>query len=870
MRITEKEHRNTLYWSVPINTLMEVLETQSNGLTTKEVKNRVSIFGKNTFESKSSNSALWILLSQLLNPLVGILLFAGAITLYLQETIETVVILAAVLINIVFATYQEFKAENTIEKLKAYIKNKAKVLRDGNMIELDASDLVPGDIVHISYGSRISADMRIIEATNLTVDEAILTGESVPVVKFDSIIESDLITDRTNSLFSGTYVVNGNATAIVVNTGENTEIGKIASSVSRTKKVLTPVQNAVKQISWYIFLIATVIVIVIFFLGIHRGESIASMLVLSSAVAVGAVPEALPITLTVILAIGVLNISNKGGLIRKLSAAETLGSTTLILTDKTGTLTQAKLTLGNIFLTKDIINNDFKETTSDARINLSHEQKELLKTAFYNIEATVEKVTENSNNWIYSGSAFDTIILKSIYDHIVDIRHEKKRILVSPFNSTNKYSISSDEHELVVLGAPDILIKASTLSDKEQENAENVLALLSSQGQRLIGVGIKKKKHVDDVTMENIEFLGLFTFSDPLRENISHSIKDIQAKGVDVKIITGDLPGTAKYIAHRVGINAKDDEILSGEQIRKFTDDELKVVLPKIKIFVRVTPEDKLRIGNLYRALSEVVAMTGDGVNDSPALKSMDIGISLASGSDVAKSAADMILLDNNFKTITDTITEGHKIRANIQKVFVYLMSSSLDEVFVIAGALIVGLALPLNALQIIWVNIITGTLPALAFAYDSNHSIYKNKKGSHIFGFKVKFMALGLGIFSSLLLFFLYMFLMKYFSYDTLLARSIFFVCFVTYNLTISYSFRNLDKLITQYNPFSNMRLNLANIIALILIVATMIIPGMQQVFDVTYIPFALLWIIVLWNVLNLGVIEVTKWVFMKLAHRF
>lgn len=865
MRITEKEHQNTLYWSVPTETLMEVLETNTQGISSDEVKSRVNVFGKNILASKKSYSTFWILMSQLFSPLIGILVFAGGVTWYLQEIIETVVIFGAVFINIAFATYQEFKAENTIEKLQAYIKNKAKVLRNGNITEIDASELVPGDIVYISYGNRVSADMRILESTNLTVDEAILTGESIPVVKSVGVIESDLITDRTNSMFSGTYVVNGNATAVVVNIGANTEIGKIATSVSQTEKVLTPVQHAVKQISWYIFLIALVIVVFIFFLGIHRGESVASMLVLSSAVAVGAVPEALPITLTVILAIGVLNISKKGGLIRKLSAAETLGSTTLILTDKTGTLTEGKLTLGNIFLIKDIIDKQNIESAIDIRTHITHEQKELLRIAWYNIESTVEKVTDVKENWIYSGSAFDTIILKSIYEHNINIEQDKKRLLISPFNSTNKYSISSNEQELVILGAPDILLKASTLSDTEKNAVEQALVVLSEQGKRLVAVCTKKKTDFTDIKFENLDFLGICTFSDPLREHVANSIKHITSKGIDVKIITGDLAGTAKYIAHKVGINASDEEILSGEQIRKFTDDELQVVLPNIKIFVRVTPEDKLRIGNLYRSLGEIVAMTGDGVNDSPALKSMDIGISLASGSDVAKSAADMILLDNNFKTITDTITEGHTIRSNIQKVFVYLMSNSLDGVFVITGAIITGLALPLNALQIIWVNIITGTLPALAFAYDTNHATYKNKKGAGIFEFKVKFMALGIGALGSSLLFILYYILVQHIT-DITLARSIFFACFSTYILTISYSFRNLDKLIISYNPFSNHRLNIANIIAFTLIVATIYIPYMQNVFDVTSIPLQLLWIPLAWNISNVWVVEFTKWVFIKI----
>ncbi|MES2623503.1 MAG: cation-transporting P-type ATPase [Patescibacteria group bacterium] len=860
MRTHEKEHQNTIYWAVPVHTLEEVLETSQNGLTDEEAKQRLLKYGGNTFEAKNVHTPLRIILSQIMNPLIGILLCAAAVTFYLNEHIETVAILIAVFINIIFGTYQEFKAENTIDKLKNYIKNKARVLRDGKITEIDAIELVPGDIVHISYGNRVPADARILESTNLTVDEAILTGESMAVTKSNIEVTSDIITDRKNSLFCGTYIVNGNATVLIVNTGDHTEIGKIANSVSGTKRAPTPVQHAVAQISWYILLITITIVLFVFFLGIYRGQSVSEMLVLSAAIAVGAVPEALPITLTVILSIGVLNISKKGGLIRKLSAAETLGSTTLILTDKTGTLTKAELTLGNIFLTDELLQKTLVEKSG-----FTHAQKELLQTAAYNTEATVEKVTDDTSNWIYSGSAFDTIILKSV--HAQGLEEDKKNpyTLISPFNSTNKYSISSDSSQNIISGAPDILLRASTLSEDEQEHILEKIQTLSTEGKRLIAVGQKAKKHSDDSSIEGLHFLGLFTFSDPLRENISKSIHEIQAKGIAVKIITGDLPGTAKYIAHKVGIDVTDEEILNGEQIRKFTDDELSTVLPNIKLFVRVTPEDKLRIGTLYRKLGEIVAMTGDGVNDSPALKAMDIGISLASGSDVAKSAADMILLDNNFKTITDTITEGHKIRSNIQKVFVYLMSNSLDVVFVITGALITGLALPLNALQILWVNVITGTLPALAFAYDSNHSVNKNKKGESIFDYRIRFMAVGLGVFSSMLLFFLYSYLVHSIA-DAVIARSVFFVCFATYILTISYSFRNLDKMIYHYNPFSNVRLNIANGVALILIAYTIWSPFMQNIFDVHHIPLVYIWIIIAWNLFNLCVVEFTKWLFIRM----
>jgi Ca2+-transporting ATPase len=413
------QHEHMPYWNISEQNLFDILQTKKEGLSRTEQEKRIRQHGKNTFEEKRKITVFDIIISQTLNPLIVILLFAAGVTLYLKETVETVVILLSCGINIAFGTYQESKAENTIEKLQSYIKNKAKVLREGNIIEIDAADLVVGDIVHISYGSRVPADIRILEETNILVDEAILTGESIPVKKEVGVCAGDTITERSNTVFCGTYVVNGNATGVVVSTGNNTEIGKIASSVSSTKKVLTPVQNAVKQISWYIFLLATVIVIFIFILGIRRGESVGSMLVLSSAVAVGAVPEALPITLTVILAIGVMNISKKGGLIRKLAAAETLGSTTLILTDKTGTLTKAELVLTNIFLTQDLASGHAIHGSLQEKTSFTSEQKELLKKCIqsltvFNIDiilashlkTDIDDVANNVDYFVYDKNNF--------------------------------------------------------------------------------------------------------------------------------------------------------------------------------------------------------------------------------------------------------------------------------------------------------------------------------------------------------------------------------------------------------------------------------------------------------------------------------
>jgi Ca2+-transporting ATPase len=308
--------------------------------------------------------------------------------------------------------------------------------------------------------------------------------------------------------------------------------------------------------------------------------------------------------------------------------------------------------------------------------------------------------------------------------------------------------------------APDILIKNSLLDENLKEKYLKKIDLLSSEGKRLVAIAKKSGEQEKNIhfNLSNLNFLGLFVFADILRKDIHKSIEQIQTTGIVVKMITGDLPGTAKYIGHKVGILAKNEEILTGSQLAMLSDTDLLEILPKIKIFARVTPEDKLKIGKLYQQLGEIVAMTGDGVNDSPALKAMDIGISLSSGSEVAKSAADMVLLKDNFSTIVGTILVGHNIKNNMQKVFVYLMSDSLDEVFVITGSLIMGLALPLTALQIIWVNILTGTLPALAFAYGKNYRITKESK--NIFDFKVKFLALGIGTFSSFLLFILPLFI--------------------------------------------------------------------------------------------------------------
>lgn len=831
------------FYNLDFGTVLEALDTTTSGLTHTEAKKRQEEFGKNEFQEQKKRGVMRVFFSHFFNPLIFILLFASGITIYLQEVVETIVIWLAIFVNLFFSTYQEYRAENAIDQLKKLIKNRALVLRGGQSEEIDSSELTVGDIVLIQYGSRVPADIRLIEAHDLKVDESMITGESLPVSKHTDIVTNEVLSDRKNYVLSGTLVTNGNGVGVVTHIGAQTEIGKIAESISNTKKVLTPVQTAVKNISWYIFFIALGIVFFIFLLGLFRGEDFYDMLVLASAVAVGAVPEALPIALAMILAIGVLTISKKGGLIRKLVATETLGSTTLVLTDKTGTLTEGNLQLENILLWKK---DGFEANDFSRDKKLHPDQEMVLIQASQNFSRT-------------STNAFEVILNKTL--QTCDARelpiHAK---IITPFNSTNKYSVSQNHDIYTVVGAPDILVQNASLSDQEKEYALERIQTLSTQGKRLIAVAEKKTK--DSFQLQELTILGVFVLSDILRKDIKKQISEITAHGISVKIITGDLPGTALYIAHQVGLHVLEQQILTGAQLRELTDEELLQIIPEIKVFARVTPEDKLRIGKLYQQLGEIVAMTGDGVNDSPALKAMDIGIALSSGSEVAKSAADMILLRDDFKTIVETITVGRSIKKNIQKVFVYLMSNSLDSVFVVTGSLIVGLALPITALQIIWVNILTGTLPALAFAYDKTKDVRSVTKD--IFNRKVKVLALGIGTISSFFLFILHYALSKNID-DGAVAQAVFFLCFAVYILIIAYSFRDLDKYIWQYNPFSNWRLNAGVVFGLVFIVATVYTSVGQQIFSLVAVPYEYLWILFAWLFFNVWIVEFAKFLFRK-----
>lgn len=861
-------------WSLPLDEIYDELKTGREGITEDEARVRRGRFGDNTLPKSRGLNALTIFLHQFGSPLIFVLIGASVLTVLLNEWLDTSVILFAILLNVALGFYQEYRADRALEKLTSYVRERARVVRRGIEQEIDSSVIAPGDVITVSAGSRVPADARIVVENGLGIDESILTGESLAVrKKTDVVSKGAIVADRANMLHAGTLVVEGHGVAVATGVGANTEIGKIARLVAETDKEQTPLQKSVWRLAWIIFALVVVLVGGLLYLGLSRGEGLLEMLLVASAVAVGAIPESLPIALTVILAIGVERIAGRRGIIRNLAAAETLGSATLIMTDKTGTLTQANMRLVGILSKAELASGQAFSFSSKLE-NLTEEKRKLMELSLLGTDSVLTNPSEAKEKWIFSGRPIESNIAKAANEHDFDVIGfaKERRFSLLDFNSTNKFSIARDKKDgtTVVIGAPDVLLSRSKLTKDDYVAIEKQIHDISTGGKRILGIARLPKTRLKDalsaspIDAENLDFSGMLIFSDPLRDEAPEALKRIEALGAKVIMLTGDLKGTALAVGKELGWDVNEGNVVSGEELRRMSDAELSASLSKIRIFARVTPEDKLRIGKLYQQQGEVVAMTGDGVNDAPSLKAMDIGIALGSGSDVAKSIADLVLLDDNFKIIVAAIEEGRRILGNIRKAFVYLLSNALDEVFLIGGALLAGLPLPLNALQIIWVNLFTGSLPALSYAFDENFDVSRAGKKSvgEIFNTEVKVLTIGIGIATSALLFVLYWALLAY-GIELDAAKSILFICFASYILVAAFSLRSLHRPIFSYPLFTNRYLNWSVLSAAALLIVTVTVPWFQHAFGIAPPPLSLLWIVAVWLVINIVLIEGAKWFF-------
>ncbi len=800
-----------------------------------------------------------IFLRQFQSPLIIVLIVASALTILIEHYRDAFFILTAVIVNTALGFYQEYKADKALAELTTYLRQRARVIREGAEREIDADFLVPGDLIRLSQGDRVPADARLIFVNDLQIDEAILTGESLPASKsVDPSAPDASVGDQDSIAFAGTLVTQGVATALVCRTDSSTELGKIAALVGASEKEETPLQRSIRIFSVRSSIVLCALTLTVFCIGILTGHSFVEMFLTSVAVAVAAIPEGLPVAMTVILAVGVERMARRKGVVRKLVAAEALGSATLILTDKTGTLTQAKLQLSGVHPTKGF------------------DERALFVRALFNTNVLIENPGDPMKEWRMSGRVLETALVCAAEErgiHLRDLSKAGEVIQSVPFNSANKFSASlvvepDGQHRLLFFGAPDILVLHSALGDAARAEILARIDELAASGERVLGVASKALEPTKDFSFEkstrllHISFDGLITFRDPVRPKVPHAIKSLEQAGIKVVVVTGDHRGTAEAIAKDAGIEVPAGASIDAERLSRLSDAELDALLPSLKVFARVTPEDKVRILTAFQRAGEIVAMTGDGVNDAPSIKQADVGIAMGSGTEVSRGVADLVLLDDDFETIAAAVDEGRQILNNIRKVIVYLFSSVADGLFLIGGSLILGVPLPLNALQILWVNFFSDSFPAVAFAFEKgidglarrSHATSKN-----LFDPVMRFLILVVGVVTSALLFALYWLLLRS-GFDATLVHTFIFACFGTYTLFLPFALRSLEKGIFSYPLFSNPYLVAGVALGGALMLLAVYMPLLQGVLDTVSLPFPWFLGVVAVGLFNVMLVELGK----------
>lgn len=849
-------------WALPVAEIADALQTDvQKGISADEAKERLKLFGLNSIEKSERASWFSILLNQCKSPLILILLFASGVTFFIAHYRDALFILAAVIVNTILGFYQEYKAEKALTELKTYLKQRTRVIRDDKEREIDATQVVPGDIIRLAQGDRVPADGRLVFVNDFQIDEAILTGEALPVSK--SIKPANNVAalgDQRSMLFAGTLVTQGIGTAVVCRTGFSTELGNIATLVAESRREETPLQRAIRTFSIRAGILISIVAFLIFGVGIAVGYSWVEMFLTSVAIAVAAVPEGLPIAMTVILAVGVQRMARRKGVIRKLVAAETLGSTTVILTDKTGTLTMANMALSSVVPAE------------------GEKKEEILGMALLNTSVLIENPGDQPAKWRMNGRVLEMSLVQSAALQGVfadDIKKKSSVLSFLPFNAVNKFSVSlvreGGKQKLIFFGAPDVFITHSTLTPIAQEEMLKTIDSLARSGELVVGVASKEIEAKEDfafskdLKITGLSFKGLITLRDPVRPSAKEAIRRVELAGIRTMLVTGDHRGTAEAIAREVGMDIREGSVLDAVALRLLSDEDLKKRLPLVRVISRVSPLDKLRIVKMLQEMGEVVAMTGDGVNDAPSIKQADIGIAMGSGTEVARDVADLVLLDDNFETIAAAVEEGRQILHNIRKVLVYLLSSVADELFLIGGALIAGMTLPLNALQILWVNFFSDSFPAIAFAFEKDGggtSRHPRDAKAGLFDPLMKFLILFIGLFTSALLFILYWSLLRA-GFPEELVRTFIFASFGSYTLFLAFSVRNLEKSIFAYPTFSNRFLVAGTGIGIVLMGAAIYTPFLQTLLDTVSLPLPWLLGVAAVGVVNIAAVECGKWIF-------
>lgn len=723
------------YYTKEIEEVMKEFQTSEDGLTSEQAKELLVKNGKNELPKPKQDSIIKLFFDQFKNPIELILVVTVILSFVAGETIDAIALIFIIMVDVLMGTYQEWKARKDAESLINMIKSTTRVMRDGKEIEIESSELVVGDLILLESGDKISADARIIECHNFQVDESALTGESLNEVKSTEVLEEKTpLGDRSNMVFAGTAVTTGRAHAIVVATALNTEIGKIADKVTNTKEEKSPLTIRTEKFSKQISLIIIIVAIITTFVLIAKDYAWNEIFLCVIALSVSAMPEGLPLALTMALTVASTRMAKKNVIVKKLNAVESLGSCTVIASDKTGTLTVNEQTAKEILLA-DGSNykisgtgyNDKGYVTAMDGADMKKAEHIALLGAINN-EAHLEK--QKNGKWESFGDSIDIAFL-SLAEKL-KVTDKPKIIESIPYESENQYSAvfyeKDGETYCTVKGSLEKIMAFSEKNEKyEKQNID-----LTSKGYRVIAIADGKVKGTSEKDIKNLEFIGMVAFIDPIRVEVKDSLKECSEAGIKVVMITGDHPLTAFAIAKELGMCEKQSEVATGHDVEEYLakgEKEFDEFVSKIRVFSRVTPMDKLEIVNSFKRQGEFVAVTGDGVNDAPAIRAANIGIAMGSGTDVAKETASMIVVDDNFTSIVSGVKEGRTAYSNIRKITLFLLSCGFAEVCFFLLSIAFGYDIPLLAIQLLWLNIVTDGLQDIALSFEkAEDSIMKEK----------------------------------------------------------------------------------------------------------------------------------------------
>lgn len=879
-----KEQSKTLFYTQGEEEVLKNLDTSVDGLSTAQAKERLDAYGYNELDEGEKRSLLSKFIDQFKDLMIIILLVAAALSVItegMHGLTDACIILAVVVLNAAFGVYQEGQAEAAIEALKNMSSPMARVRRDGHVVEIDSRELVPGDIVLLEAGDVVPADMRLLEAASLKIEEAALTGESVPVEKdvTETVDAEAGIGDRVNMGYQNSNVTYGRGTGVVTNTGMYTEVGKIADMLANADESQTPLKQSLEQLSKTLTYLIVAIALVTFLVSVFiRGEQPLEGLMVAVALAVAAIPEGLPAIVTILLSLGTTTLAKRNSIVRKLPAVETLGSTEIIASDKTGTLTMNQMTVEKVYTNGQL---------QSAATELGTDNTTLRIMNF----ANDTKVDPDGK---LIGDPTETALVQFGLDHNFDVRDVLKsepRVAELPFDSDRKlmstiHKEADGTYFVAVKGAPDQLLKRVTRIEISgevrpitDEDKQAILATnkdLAKQALRVLMMAYKTTNDIPTLESEVVEsdliFSGLVGMIDPERPEAAEAVRVAKEAGIRPIMITGDHQDTAEAIAKRLGIidpNDTEDHVFTGAELNELSDEEFQKVFKQYSVYARVSPEHKVRIVKAWQNDGKVVAMTGDGVNDAPSLKTADIGIGMGiTGTEVSKGASDMVLADDNFATIIVAVEEGRKVFSNIQKSIQYLLSANMAEVFIIFFATLFGWDV-LQPVHLLWINLVTDTLPAIALGVEpAEPGIMTHKprgRQSNFFDGGVFGAIMYQGVFQTILVLAVYGWGLAFPEHHTQAeihadALTMAFATLGLIQLFHAFNVKSVYQSVFKVGLFRNKTFNWAIPVAFVLLMATIVVPGFNNLFHVSHLSLTQWLAVIVGSFLIVVLVELVK----------